>query len=361
MKMIENESGRFYIDDFGALQRFECGAKNSLKLPYIPESKSLFCLHIPEGVRILPANAFRGFSVMRELTLPDSLQVLSEGAFSRCKLGSVALPKYAELGTDIFSGSKIGTVTIPEGMTPGLACQAAHALRYSEVDTVKDWPKEYADIFYGKNELLESWKQISNLCGTFFVDSDGVLREFLCDQYNLPRDCCNDKEKVILRLNIPEGVKVIPGELFARYTVLWELTFPDSLKCIGNTEPNAFARSRLPDVVLPKNLELLGHFSFGGSTIRSLTIPGTLHGSLSYPECVRDFKDSIIGEIRMPAEYKALLEELSKTWHYGNYEMECGELSDAELGRLCYVKPKNGLLRGGEIVPNLLRAIVAEA
>ena len=359
MKTIENESGQFFVDDAGALVRFACDAKNNLKLPYSPESRRLMHLHIPEGVRILPPNAFRGFSVITKLTFPKSLEKIRESAFSRCSLPHVTLPMQAELGENVFSGSKIGEVTIPEGMNPERVCQAAHALRYSKSDVAKDWPTEYADIFYGRNEPLETWKQIHNSSGTFFLDSDGVLRHFICDRYNYPNGS-SDKGKFLLRLHIPEGVKVIPGELFERYTVLWEMSFPETLKCIGTMGHNAFAGANLPDVVLPKHLELLGDFSFGGSTIRSVTIPGTLHSSLNDPGCVRDFKDSLIGEIRVPAEYKETLENLAKIWHYGGHKMECGDLFDAELGQLCYVKAKHGLLRGGEIMPALLQDIAGK-
>ena len=356
MNTIENESGQFFVDDAGALVRFECDAKNNLKLPYSPGSRRLMHLHIPEGVRILPPNAFRGFSVITQLTFPDSLEEVREGAFSRCSLPHVTLPIQAELGENVFSGSKIGEVTIPEGMNPERVCQAAHALHYSVSNAAKDWPAEYADIFYGRNEPLETWKQIHNSSGTFFLDSDGVLRHFSCDRYNYPNGS-SDKGKILFRLHIPEGVKVIPGELFERYTVLWDMSFPETLKCIGTMGHNAFAGANLPDVVLPKHLELLGDFSFGTCTIRSLTIPGTLHSSLNYPGCARDFADTLVREIRVPAQYKELLEDLSKSWNYEKAEMESGVLADPDLGQLYRVTSKSGLLRGGVIIPRLLQEI----
>ncbi len=365
MSMIENESGRFYVDDCGTLQHFECGAKNSLSLPYSPESKSLFHLHIPEGICSLPTNAFRGFAVHNDVTFPDSLIAMNAGAFSCCALGYMVLPKCAKLGTDVFSGSCIEKVTIPEGMDPERAQQAAHALRFTRSsnvfnDLAKEWPSHYADIFYGRNESIEDWTQIRNSSGTFYLDSDGVLRDFCCAHNNYAdRANISNTENVLLRLIIPEGVKVIPGEMFARFSVLWELTFPKTLKCIGTVlkNGNAFAHSTLPDVVLPEKLELLGNFAFGICTARSVTIPASLRGHLNYRGSVRDFKDSSIGEIRMPAEYRETLEDICKNSWYSNDELEIGDMYDPKLGQLCYIKSKCEALRGGVIISRLLQLI----
>lgn len=57
--------------------------------------------------------------------------------------------------------------------------------------------------------------------------------------------------------------------------VLWKLTLPQSLKCIGCGcgRGCTFANSILPDLVLPEKLELLGTYVFGNSMIHSVTFP----------------------------------------------------------------------------------------
>ena len=84
MRTITNECGIFYVSDTGVLEKFECAPKNSMiQGNSTPECASLWDLHIPEGVRVLPENAFRGYSVRHELTFPDSLQVLGRGRAAR--------------------------------------------------------------------------------------------------------------------------------------------------------------------------------------------------------------------------------------------------------------------------------------
>lgn len=126
MQEIRNETGIFAVTDTGELCSF------------IPESKNVFGnivweLHIPEGIRTLPENAFCGGS-FHSVSLPDSLEVLgtgSGGAFSRCGLGQLTLPKKMLLGANAFSGSGIAKVSVPEDAEPEMMRQLAHALRFS--------------------------------------------------------------------------------------------------------------------------------------------------------------------------------------------------------------------------------------
>lgn len=334
------------------LERFECDPENAYSIRPTPECRAFFELHIPEGVRVLPENAFGGYTVHNKLTFPDSLQVLGEGkggAFSHCELGEVTLPKRAEIGPNAFSGSRIDTVKIPDGADHQTTVKLAHALRFTYsfwIELGKNWPQEYADIYYGKSEPPESWKRLINGSGTFSIDSDGVLMDF---------DCASDNETEsgMFRLNIPEGATAIPSEMFHNCRVLWDLTLPEFLRSIGcgSGFGNTFAGSLLPDVVLPKKLELIGMFAFGASRIGCLAIPGSLEDSLLWTGA-RQFKDSHVQQIRMPAKYRAVLEGHCKAWN----RFTGGELTDPELGRLCYVKAEQDMmLRGGEIIPSYWR------
>lgn len=134
MRTITNECGTFYVSDTDVLMKFECAQDNTTRMIGGPPSACFRYLHIPEGVRILPENAFRGCGITDELTFPDSLQVLGEGkggAFSHCKLGEVTLPKCAEIGPNTFSGSDVGPAIIPDGADHQTMVRLAHALRFA--------------------------------------------------------------------------------------------------------------------------------------------------------------------------------------------------------------------------------------
>lgn len=372
MTTHHNDSGYFSIDDSGLLISFVADPGNNLSFAAASQSRKLFHLHIPYGVRSLPENAFRGYTVLYELTFHESLESIGANAFTRCNLNHVVLPEQAKLGAGVFSSSVINQVTLPDTMDPECARQAAHMLRFSLSLTgdslAQKWPAEYADIYCGKSESRGDWRQITNDSGTYFLDSDGVLRDFSC----APDNYADQTKKAFLRLNIPEGVKAIPGRMFTNCSVLRELTFPSTLKCIGTVGGyagahaavascaiNTFACCQLPDVVLPPALNLLGHFSFGASTFRSITIPASLRCHLSYTGYARQFKDTSFGEIRVPAEYREALERECRDRHHRENELTFTEQHDPDLGMLCCAKSRLGALRG-EVFQSLLREIAGD-
>lgn len=112
---------------------------------------------------------------------------------------------------------------------------------------------------------------IENESGLFGIDQDGVLQLFYCNQDNQGIGCTQEKP-VVKMLIIPESVKVIPDDSFRNYTVLWELSFPETLKAIGAGLGGAFSHCNLPDVTFGKKLEYLGPWSFAGSSLRSLRL-----------------------------------------------------------------------------------------
>lgn len=136
--------------------------------------------------------------------------------------------------------------------------------------------------------------QITNLTGTFTVNDNGILTGFQSMSSN------QIKENIWRCLDIPEGVKVIPEDMFRWCHVQERLTFPKSLQAIGTGDGCAFANSTLPHVELPDTLEELGCFVFGNSTMGSLRIPKGLKSKYG-----RQFKESTIGTLYLPEEFRA--------------------------------------------------------
>lgn len=135
---------------------------------------------------------------------------------------------------------------------------------------------------------------IINESGTFTIDDNGVLKNYQSTEVN------QVKENVWRCLDIPEGVKVIPEDMFRGCRVQDRLTFPKSLRVIGTGDGCAFANSKLPHVELPDTLEKLGDFVFGASTMGSLRIPKGLKS-----EYARQFKESSIGTLYLPEEFRS--------------------------------------------------------
>lgn len=129
-------------------------------------------------------------------------------------------------------------------------------------------------ICISKRKCNDDLIYIENTSGLFGIDQDGVLQYFYCNPEN--QGVGSTPEKPVVKvLMIPEGVKVIPDDSFRNYTVLWELSFPETLKAIGAGLGGAFSHCNLPDVTFGEKLEYLGPWSFSGSSLRSMRLRET--------------------------------------------------------------------------------------
>ena len=312
IKQIKNETGTFYLDDFGRL--------------ICHEDLDRWSVRIPEGVTEIPDYALQ-FGI-RELVLPVSLK----------RVG-----KYAFLSGDVDS------VVFPSDPDPEMMVQLAHALRFAHTwnwDLDKDWPREYADIYRGKGEPRESWWRLSNDSGTFYVDSVGILMDFQPEKGNVG-PAANGRT-VLKHLHIPEGVTAIPCHMFRECMILREITFPKSLRYIGvvtgRERGNVFDCASLNDLVFPENLEFMGEYSFAGALIQSLTITGI--STRFRMNNMRWFEDSHVGAIRVSMKYKKWVE------NWAGYE--CFELTHPELGQLYCIRNRGGKMIEGEEVVHFL-------
>ena len=113
---IANECGVFTVDQKGVLTDFCCAKENIIDGKWR-------CLDIPEGVLVIPEEAFCWCEIVERLTFPQSLQRIGgtddfcDGVFSHCKLPHVSIPEnLQELGTCAFSNSFVASVRIPMGL-----------------------------------------------------------------------------------------------------------------------------------------------------------------------------------------------------------------------------------------------------
>jgi len=321
MKTIENSTGTFTIDHGGCLVNYVPNLRNTGS-----QSRSVFHLELPEGIWVLPENAFRGYDVLHDLTVPQSLERIEQGAFFGAHLDRLRLP--------FFPKRKILE-------------QLAHRLRFvhtwSGTALMKGFPRWCVDIYEGKGEDLTGRQRLINDSGAFLVDSDGILMDFEPDPGNLVSQ--KDYGMTVRTLHVPSGVKAISGGMFQQLEVLDSMTLPETLRAIGLGcgHGNVFNSAKLPDAQLPESLEALGNFTFGCCTFRSLTITGA---SAYMTPCIRrQFKDSKVGTLRVPAKYRDLLEKFCHDWGWG----EITEVTDPKLGALATVSSLEDTRRADRI------------
>lgn len=177
MKMLENETGRFFVDEKGRLERYEPSFRSQMN-----ESRHLLLLALPEGVRALPSgmfyNDFNSYKITEELTFPRSLVCIGVGCgegnvFNRSQLPDVWLPEKLEtLGDYSFAHSTISSVTIT-GASEWLQLGICRQFKDSRVGMIRV-PMKY-------REVLEA-DCIKRYWSDSFEMTDPVLGQLYCEK-----------------------------------------------------------------------------------------------------------------------------------------------------------------------------------
>ena len=120
IKILRNESGSFYLDDYGILYEF-LPAENNCISKYGENPVVLRNLIIPEGVVIISGSLFQRHTVLERFVLPESLRMIGTNdgcAFSDCNLPDVVIPgKLGEvrMSDAAFIGSSFKSLCLPNG------------------------------------------------------------------------------------------------------------------------------------------------------------------------------------------------------------------------------------------------------
>ena len=177
------------------------------------------------------------------------------------------------------------------------------------------------------------YKTYQNVSGSFTCDQEGSLLSFEPTPENrlsepIVREvysCGPSYYKMAVRsLIIPEGVVAIEGDFF-RYGYVQEiLSFPTTLRRIGDN--CAFANCSLPDVVIPSGVNMIGSFAFGDSKIKSLCLTRVFEC-----EYLRQFKGAEIDKLILPESSCVINEMHSILNHmYFGAKIDMVSLGDSE-------------------------------
>lgn len=168
--VLKSESGSFYVDKTGVMQRFEPAGDN----PYIEEEtefndnytytthKSIRTMIMPNGVKGFVSDFMRGVRVTERFVLPEGLERIGNNSFdidteescvfANCILPSVVIPQSVqEIGNFAFGHSHIESLQLPESLQSPYSRQ----FKDSYIGTLR-LPKEWRDsVVLGEyNELL---------------------------------------------------------------------------------------------------------------------------------------------------------------------------------------------------------------
>ena len=310
MHEYRSECGIFTADDNGVLTGFENREWGEIR-PKHARSRTVFRFIVPEGVRRIPARMFEGYE-FHYARIPSSVESLGDEqacAFRFCEIFELTLPGNIRIGPQAFYGCSLRQLRFSS--PPGAALlrglgRALHAAVFDD-ELTEGWaPCEKTVFEEAYAEPLQTHALVNDT-GEFRVDDFGILRETLIGGVPVPGGRNLTGPILADAFTVPEGVGIIPGETFCGLRVRGSLVLPSSLQVIGgcggmrpDRSVNAFCGCDIGELTLVPGLRLLHTLAFSFSRIGRLTVaPGMgLCGHYG-----RQFLDTRIGELRIPARY----------------------------------------------------------
>lgn len=181
-----------------------------------------------DGVEVINASAFRDTTSLEEINLPDSITRIGTFAFANSALKHIEIPEGLNvLDNSIFAScTKLETVVLPEGI------QKIN-------DNVFDGCTSLRDINFPDH-----------------LDKIGIAAF---------------RETSLKEVEIPEKVGIISESVFENCLLLEKVTLHNRITAIRKA---AFRNdSKITEMILPRELKLIGQYAFEGIQIKEITIP----------------------------------------------------------------------------------------
>ena len=170
---------------------------------------------------------------------------------------------------------------------------------------------------YGKVQQISNKLVLKSESGTFYVDMKGVVQRFepardnpfIVEEAEFNDNYTYTTHESIRTMVIPNGVKGFASDFMRGVRVTERFELPEELISIGNNSFDinkedhcVFVNCILPSVVIPQSVKEIGNFAFGHTHIDVLQIPASLRSPYG-----RQFKDSYIGLLRLPHDWKGMV------------------------------------------------------
>ena len=193
-------------------------------------------------------------------TIIDGKIVADQAYYNNSGLGDVVLPEgIQEIGEFSFARSSAASVVLPEGVEHIGFGAFYHCDQLQDMalpDTVMCVePKAFSHTMW-VDDFLEGGSASAE---DDFLVTGGVLAAYRGNAAEVA---------------VPEGVRVIAGEVFQNHTEIESITLPDSLLVVGE---GAFEScSNLSRIVLGKNVEEIKDRAFLGNTMSEVSVPSSV-------------------------------------------------------------------------------------
>ena len=232
---------------------------------------------MPRGVRSLGNSAFSGCSRLNYITLHDDLQSIGSECFYGCSsLREISIPaSVTEIGDKAFRGTGLKQIVLPSGLlTLGAKAFEDTPLTWLEIPAAT----RITDDALGTMKKLE---EITVKGGSrYYTCEDGVLYD---NTGNVLLFCPMARTG---RFYVPDGVEMIASRAFAGCEIE-EIGLPATLSRLGDY---AFAESRLTHVALPEGVSTIPTGAFSACAhLESIDFPDGLImiGESAFENCSR--------------------------------------------------------------------------
>lgn len=212
--------------------------------------------------KIVADQAYYNNSELGDVVLPEGIQEIGEFSFARSSVASVVLPEGVEhIGFGAFYHCDgLRDMALPDTVMCVEPKAFSHTMWVEDflgggnVSEADDFPEGE-----GTSEADDFQESESASIEDDFLITGGVLAAYRGNAAEVA---------------VPEGVRVIAGEVFQNHTEIETITLPDSLLVVGE---GAFEGcSNLSRIVLGKNVEEIKDRAFLGNTMSEVSVPSSV-------------------------------------------------------------------------------------
>lgn len=233
-----------------------CSALESINLHNIKNIGVSFCescssLNTITGLDLLveiPDSAFANCTSLRQVNLPDTIEVIDNKAFYHCPISEINIKNVRTLGDSCFESTKFNSIDLPNT----LETIGAYAFRGTPISGAVYIPASVTSI--GDYAFLDTPKiesMIFNSGSNLTVIPTGFIKQL--------NDCA------LNTLVLPENCVSISNSAFLNCNKLEDFTFPITLERIGQ---KAFSgTSSLRNMKLPNDVTVIDAYAFQNSGI----------------------------------------------------------------------------------------------
>ncbi len=257
---------------------FPCGgtATYSVQMPSGVAQDGSECsgsLIIDGNVKIISNNAFRNALRLTAVTIPNSVTIIGDFAFSSTSLTSITIPNSVTgIGLQAFSNSWLTSIEIGNSVT-SIGGLAFYGTRLISVD-IPNSVTEIGDY---------AFSEIYSLTSVTIGNSVTRIGHFAFDRTSLTS------------VTIPNSVTVIGWNAFAK-SKLTSVSIGNSVADIGS---GAFYDNKLTSVIIPNSVTEIGDYAFANNFyLTDISFPDNLNylGEFTVQKCCNLIKIEYCGK-----------------------------------------------------------------